>query len=136
MKKLRPEVEKLKKDIGSLLKGQLPGLTKIEYDQVITLNEGYLKNITFNKVNSKNARGYEFRIVMRNDSLSTIWPQLKIHFFDEHGMQVNFVQVSFEKESFVQVNTLEPGEERSDSSPTIKLMDNENIPFYFMIQLN
>jgi hypothetical protein len=134
--KLKPEMGKLKKDVESLLKGQLPGLLKIEYDQVITLNNRYVKNITFNKVNNKNVRGYEFRIVMHNDSLSTIWPKVKIHFFDEHGIQMNLIQVGFEKESFIQIDPLEPGEERSDSSHTIKLMENENMPSYFMIQLN
>ncbi len=38
LKELKPQVEKLQKDLESLLKGQLPGLMKIEYDQVISLN--------------------------------------------------------------------------------------------------
>ncbi len=73
---------------------------------------------------------------MRNDTLSTVWPKFKIHFFDQYGVQINSIQVSLAKESFLQVNTLGPGEERSDSSAVIKLMDNEEIPSYFMIKLN
>jgi cell division protein FtsL len=133
---LKPQVEKLQKDLESLLKGQLPGLMKIEYDQVMSLNNRYLKNITFNKVNNKNIRGYEFRIVMRNNTLSTIWPKFKIHFFDRYGVQMNSVQVSLEKESFLKIDVLEPGEERSDSSTVITLLDNEEMPSYFMIKLN
>lgn len=136
MEQLKPALEKSLADIASLLKGRLPGLTRIEYDQVIALNEKYLKNIIFNKVNTKNFKGYEFRIVMRNDTLGTIWPRFKIHFFDEHGIHVNTVQASDEKESLMKVDPLGPGEERSDSSATIKLLDNEKMPYFFLIRMN
>lgn len=136
VEQLKPALEKSLAEITSLLKGQLPGLTKIEYDQVIALNEKYLKNIIFNKVNTKNFKGYEFRIVMQNDTLATIWPRFKVHFFDEHGVHINTVQASDEKESLMKINPLGPGEERSDSSATIKLLDNEKMPYFFLIRMN
>ena len=136
LNRLKPELEKSLTEVQSLLKGQLPGLMPIEYDQVLTLNKGYLKNIIFNKVSSKNLRGYEFRIVMQNDTLATIWPQFKIHFFDEHGIHINSVQVSDDKESLMKVDPLASGEERSESSAMIKLLDNEKIPYFFLIRLN
>ncbi|HJW30799.1 MAG TPA: hypothetical protein VJ508_16305 [Saprospiraceae bacterium] len=54
---LKPALEKSLAETQSLLKGQLPGLTKIEYDQVVTLNEKYLKNIIFNKRFNEISRG-------------------------------------------------------------------------------
>jgi cell division protein FtsL len=134
--RLKPELEKSLAEIESLLKGQLPGLTKIEYDQVITLNEKYLRNIIFNKVSGKNLRGYEFRVVIRNETLGTIWPEFKVHFFDEHGLHLNSIRVGDEKEALMKVGPLGPGEERSDSSAVIKLSDNEKMPYFFLIRIN
>jgi hypothetical protein len=134
--RVKPELAKSLGDIESLLKGQLPGLTRIEYDQVISLNEKYLKNIIFNKVNSKNLKGYEFRVVMQNDTLGTVWPRFKIHFFDEHGVHINTVQAGYEKEALMQIDPLGPGEERADSSAVVKLLDNEKMPYFFLIRLN
>lgn len=136
VERLKPALEKSLADIASLMKGQLPGLTRIEYDRVIALNEKYLKNIIFNKVNTRNFKGYEFRVVMRNDTLGTIWPRFKVHFFDEHGVHINTIQASDEKESLMKVDPLGPGEERSDSSAVIKLLDNESMPYFFLIRLN
>ncbi len=136
VRKLKADVEKFQKDLDALLKGQLPGLTKIDYDRVIPINQNYLNNISFNRVNNRNIRGYEFRVTMRNDTLSTIWPKIKINFFNKHGLQMNFIQVGVEKDSFMQVDTLNPGEERADPSPVVGLLENEELPTYFMLQLN
>jgi len=136
LNRLKPELEKSLAEVQSLLKGRLPGLMQIEYDQVITLNEGYLKNIIFNKVSSKNLRGYEFRVVMQNDTLATIWPKFKINFFDEQGFHISTVQASDEKDSAIQIDPLGPGEERAGSSAVIKLQDNEDMPHFFLVRLN
>jgi len=136
LNQVKQELAKSLGDIESLLKGQLPGLTRIEYDQVVVLNEKYLKNIIFNKVNSKNLKGYEFRVVMQNDTLATIWPRFKINFFDEHGVHLSTVQAGDEKEAPMQIDPLGPGEERAGSSAVIKLSDNEKMPYFFLIRLN
>jgi len=133
---VKPALAKSLGEIESLLKGQLPGLTRIEYDQVIGLNEKYLKNIIFNKVNSKNLKGYEFRVVMQNDTLNTIWPRFKVHFFDEHGVHISTVQAGEEKDALIKVDPLGPGEERAGSSAIIKLLDSEKMPYFFLIRLN
>lgn len=129
------QTKKLQEHIESLLKGQLPGLTRIEYNQVIPLNKAYLINIIFNKVNTRNSKGYEFRILMKNNNLVTIWPKAKVTFFDRTGLQMNAIDIGVGKEPFMRVDTLNPEEERADSSPVIPLSENEDPPSYFMIKL-
>ncbi len=131
----RGETEKLQQNIQSLLKSQLPGLINIQYNQIITLNNGYLVNIVFNKVNNKTTRGYEFRILIKNETLATIWPKIKMSFFDKSGIQMNSIEIGVGKDALMKIDTLNPAEERSDSSPVIKLLDNEELPVYFMIKL-
>lgn len=134
LEQARPELEKLRKDIEDLNQGRLPGLKKMEYDQVIPLNDGYLKNINFTEINEKDTKGYEYKLVLQNDTLSTLWPKLKVHFFNARGIQINMVHMTVEKkDGAVPVDTLGPGETRSYSA-TIKVPVAEEKPAYFMVE--
>jgi cell division protein FtsB len=134
LEQARPELEKLRQDIADLNQGRLPGLRKMEYDQVISLNDGYLKNINFTEISDKDTKGYEYKLVLQNDTLSTLWPKLKVHFFNARGIQINRVHMTVEKkEGAVQVDTLGPGETRSYSA-TIKVPVAEEKPAYFMVE--
>lgn len=131
-----PEHEKFRKDLETLLQGRLPGLTGIEFDKVINLNDNYVRNIIFTEVHSKNETGYEFKIVLYNNTLQTIWPDFLIFFFDSHGIQVHSVKIGAGKLNYdVRVDPLAPGEIRSHTS-VITLVDNNELPAFFMLRLN
>jgi hypothetical protein len=131
-----PENDKLRKDLETLLQGRLPGLRRIEFDSVINLNNTYIKNIIFTEFHSRNETGYEFKIVLYNNTLKTVWPDFLIFFFDGHGIQIHSVKIGSGRSNYdIRVEPLAPGEIRSHTS-TVNLMDHNELPAFFMFKLN
>jgi len=132
-----PETEKLREDLETLLQGRLPGLKRIEFDRVLNLNDMYIKNIIFSEFHSRNETGHEFKIVLYNNTLQTVWPDFVIFFFDSHGLQVRSVKVGAgNKLNYdIHIDPLAPGEIRSHASG-VTSTDNNALPAFFMLRLN
>jgi len=131
---LRPEVEKLRADMAALTASRLPNLTKLEFDKVIPLDLGYVKNIVFTVAGKDSDRHYEYKIVTHNSGLSLIHPKVDILFFDRAGIQVGLSKIGFHQDGTPNLDMLERGEVRSFSS-RVDLADDAN-PEYFRIKID
>lgn len=123
---MRQELAQLKKDLEALVEGRLPHLRRLEYDKVIPLAEGYAKNIAFTLVKRGQEESYEYKLVVQNDSLSTVDPDLKLYLFDKTGIQVGVSRISGEAPMGL-------GEVRSYT----RMVNTEEdaTPAYFMLRL-
>ncbi|MGX2042179.1 hypothetical protein ACWJKU_18930 [Methylocaldum sp. MU1018] len=131
---LKPEVEKLRADIAALTVERLPNLAKLEFDQVIPLDLGYVKNIVFTVAGKDSDKRYEYKIVMHNPGLSLIHPEVDILFFDRVGIQVGLSRIGFHPDGTPNLDMLERGEVRSFSSK-VELTDDAD-PEYFRIKIH
>lgn len=132
--KLQPEAKRLREDLAQLLQERLPRLKKLEYDQVIPLNDGYLKNITFTRIKDNKFNGYEYKLVLENRTVIKIWPELTVYFFNDSGIQVGASAIGGEGDkSFVPLGSLGPGQTRSYSA-TLAMQEGDETPAYFMIK--
>lgn len=132
---LKPEVLQLREDLKALVENRIPRLKKLEYDKVIPLDAEYLKNIVFTLTKDGQKQYYEYKLVMENNTPFVIWPELKIYFFDELGIQVGVEEIGTSKETLSAEgkHSLGSGEVRSHSS-RISLSEDE-APVYFMIRV-
>lgn len=131
---LKPEVEKLRADIAALTTSRLPNLTKLEFDKVIPLDLGYVKNIVFTVAGKNSDKHYEYKIVMHNTDLTLIHPEVDILFFDRVGVQVGVSKIGFHQDGTPNLDMLERGEVRSFSS-VIDLTGDAD-PEYFRVKIH
>lgn len=129
---LKPELEKVKAEIADLVESRLPYLNKLEFDKVIPINEEYVKNIVFTLVGNGDTKSYEYKLVMRNQELTAIHPQVKIIFFNRVGIQIGESDIGVHEDGVPTLEVLERGEVRSYAS-AIELAE-ELKPEYFWIR--
>lgn len=132
---LKPELKQLREDLKALVENRIPRLRSLEYDKVIHLDTNYVKNMVFTITKNGKQTFYEYKLVMENNTPFIIWPDLKIYFFDELGIQVGVEEIaSSENVKAMEGDySLEPGEARSFSSK-ISLTEDE-IPAYFLVRV-
>lgn len=130
---LRPQVQKLKTDIAAMAQSRLPGLSRLEFDQVIAVDQDYVKNIVFTAAGKGEEKHYEYKIVMHNATLNLIHPQVDILFFDPLGIQVGLSRLGVQKDGTPTLEMLDRGEIRSFSS-RIELTDKIQ-PEYFRLKI-
>lgn len=128
-----PELQKLRRELDELIRGKLPSLRKLEYDQVLTLDEGYLKNITFTKVVNRSVQSYEYKLVVQNNTRATLWPEIQIRLFNDLGIEVGNTEIGTVDPNALKAASLGIGEVRSYSS-ILPLSDKSALPTYFMIK--
>lgn len=115
-----------------LVAGRIPRLQPLQYDQAIPLNQEYLRNVIFTLTRSSDASNHEYRMVLHNDSLSVINPQVKIVLFDAVGIQIGMARLSRSEATAEKDRTLlDPGEVRSYSG-SIPIHGNQT-PEYFLV---
>jgi hypothetical protein len=130
---LRPQVQKLQEDIAALTQSRLPDLQRLEFDKVIALDQGYVKNIVFTIAGKGDQNHYEYKIVMHNETLNLIHPQVDILFFDRIGIQVGLARIGVQKDGTPTLDMMDRGEIRSFAA-AIELTDNVK-PEYFRLRI-
>lgn len=135
LKQIRPEIEKMRLEIEALLQGRFPYFKKFEYDKVLALDDGYLKNIIFTHIHEKGRKGWESKVVMQNhNEVFTVKPAFKLFFFDASGIQIGVVNVGGRRSTPAQkIEPLGPGEIRSHSA-TLMFSEEFEKPAYFRIK--
>jgi hypothetical protein len=121
----RAQLEKAQQDLNNILLGRYPQLHKLERDKVMSLNEGYLKNIVFTVVKQGGEQKHEYKLVMENTGRYEVRPDFTLVAIDRLGVQVAIDQV-------LHLPTLAAGETRSFSS-ALDLTLQGSIPEYFYI---
>lgn len=111
-------------ELERFLEGRLPSVMRLDVDQVLVINQGFLKNIVFSVVSQDGDRAHEYKLVLENLTHSNIVPKFRVLVFDKYGVQIGIDQVLTGDE-------LAPGESRSYSS-SVKFFMNEK-PAYFKV---
>ena len=129
---LTSELETVRSELDTLIQDRIPGLLPLKYDEAITIDGTYIRNIIFTLVKSGKKRNYEYRLIMHNDSLSVINPIVEILLFNNIGIQVGAAQVErMDATSGSARSVLDPGEVRSYTSSIDLIRDEE--PSYFLL---
>lgn len=132
---LRPEVEQLRVDVDALVQKRVPGLRPLTFDQVISLDERYLRTVVFSVVKRGGKSRYEYRLTMRNDSVLAITPRLSIALFDRHGVHIGVARIGVMAEASDLMPDLQPGESVSKSGFISMVSDTEEEPAYFLVRV-
>lgn len=129
-----PEVQQLRQDLDDLVRGKLPRLRELEYDRVLPLDQGYLKNIAFTEVRTRSARSYEYKLVVQNSTRSTLWPEIRIDLFNEYGIQIGGAAIGTQAPTALRASSLDVGEVRSYAG-SLDLADPDEAPQYFLVRI-
>lgn len=127
IKQLRPRLEASERELRMLMEGRLPNLHSLIPDQVIPVQERYIKNIVFTVVNQGEDESYEYKLVMENPGHQRIQPRFRLMIFDRMGVQVGVDEVDLSE-------TLGAEESRSHASTLDVFMNSQ--PRYFAIDFS
>ncbi len=133
LQRMTPEVQNLRNDLDTLIRGRLPRLRKLEYDRVLPLDDRYLKNITFTEIINRDRRGHEYKLVTQNNTSAPLWPEVQLLIFNELGIQIGGAEIGTGQPNALKVNSLGVGEVRSYTG-TVDLLDHTATPAYFMVR--
>ena len=126
------ELDEVKAERDALVQGRIPGLLPLKYDEMITPDQQYIRNIIFTMVRNGQQDTYEYRLVVHNDTLSVIYPMVEILLFNDIGIQIGLARVQHKDASTATGRaSLDPGEVRSYTA-TIDLIRDEE-PHYFLL---
>ena len=120
----KSELAKTRVDLEAALEGRFPQLHRLEFDKVVPLHMGYLKNIVFTLLGKTNQRNYEYKLVIENNTEISTIPEVKVLIFDRLGVQLGMDEI-------VKQEPLTRGETRSFSSVVELLVPGE--PRYFYV---
>jgi len=87
------QIKTLENEIKELTLNRLPGLMGLNYDEVLKVNEQYVKNIVFTRTGKKGAHLYEYKVVLENHD-AALQPALKVILFNRSGVQVGMSELS------------------------------------------
>ena len=127
IRQLRPRLEASERELQMLMEGRLPNLHTLIPDQVIPVQEQYIKNIVFTVVTQGDEKIHEYKLVMENPSHQRIQPRFRVLVFDRMGVQVGVDEVMLGE-------YLGAGESRSHASILDVFMNSQ--PRYFAIDFN
>lgn len=131
--RVTPELQKLRVDLDELIRGKLPRLRKLEYDRVLSLDDQYLKNITFTEIMNRDRRGYEYKLVVQNNTDAPLWPEIQLLIFNELGIQIGSAEIGTRRPNALKAGSLSVGEVRSYTA-LVELAEGNATPAYFMIR--
>lgn len=115
-----------------LVENRIPDLRTLEYDKVVPLHQNYVRNVIFTLARNGDNVRYEYRMVLHNDSLSVVHPEVEIVLFDEVGIQIGGATVDrLDASADTDRAALDPGEVRSYSG-TISMLSRKS-PQYFLV---
>ncbi len=124
VEELQSHLTQSKTELERYIEGRLPSVIKLEPDQVLAVNRGFIKNIVFSVVTQRGDKLYEYKLVVENLFDEVIVPNFRVLVFDRYGVQIGIDQV-------LKGEGLAPGESRSYSSNVNLFMNDE--PAYFHV---
>ncbi len=121
---LKPRREEVWQGPLQIAKDQPLTLIDMQFDKVIPINKGYLKNIMFSVVNRSGQKRYEYRLVFENTTTHGVYPHARVTLFNKSQTQIGMDEIS-------DYTKLAPGESRSHSALITHLRDQE--PYHFSV---
>jgi len=118
-----------------LVTTRIPGLESLAFDETITVERDYVRNILFTMTVQRGQSAYEFRLVLANDELSDVIPNVSVLLFNQLGIQVGAASVSLKSLSMeTGLFKLAPGDVRSYSGRVDLL--NATEPTYYVLDID
>jgi hypothetical protein len=100
--------------VQAMVEKRIPGLSLLEYNKVIGLNDKYVQNIRFAEAGTSNSRAIEYHVIVKNDTSDLVSPKVKIFLFDQFGIETGFAKLkSPDRTDDGRSEELQPGETRS-----------------------
>lgn len=112
IEEMRNRMAGMEVEIADLVKSRLPNLTELAFDQVIEVNNRFVKNIVFTVTGKNGQKRFEYKTVLENTGVEAIEPEAKLVFFDRLGIQIGEADIVSGAPGSEQ-GPLEPGEARS-----------------------
>ena len=120
-------MERLQRELEQMVSGRYPNLHKLTPDEVLPVDERYVKNIVFSRISRGREELFEYRVVMENRDGQAVVPRFRVLAFDRRGVQVGVDEVR-------QLDELRSSESRSYSATLDLFMSGE--PAYFHIDFS
>lgn len=134
LSQLSSELQTVKLERDSLVKQRIPGLIPLSFDETITPDNRFIRNIIFTLLKTGDKEHYEYRIVMHNDSLSVVDLKVTILLFNDVGIQIGQSLVDQTMAAGDSNRAaLDPGEVRTYTA-SIQLTRDQQ-PGYFMLEV-
>ena len=133
LQQLTPTLQTLRDNLDILVRGKLPRLRELVYDQVLPLGGPYLKNVTFTEIVRRDAHIHEFKLVVQNNTPAPLWPEVQLYLFDAFGVQIGSAEIGTPNPAALKTESLGAGETRSYTAP-VQLWDATAKPVYFLVR--
>lgn len=122
-------MKQMKEDMDAVVKGRIPGLKSIVFDEVIRIDDQYVKNILFTLRKKGEEINYEYKIVLHNQTPSVLEPRVQIYLFSRTSLQIGYADLKGGGDA-----VLIADESRSHSGSFDISQDGE--PVYFMVKVH
>lgn len=122
-------------EISALMSRRIPGLAEMTFDNLVDVNDKYLRKMTFAQSGVGTDKVIEYHAVLENKGAAPVVPDVRIRLFDRMGLQTAVVKLGKEHAGGgVSVAELRPDETRTYSGPIPAERDAESK--YFMIEVH
>lgn len=75
-------------ELATLIEGRIPNLHVFKADEVIPIEQSYLRNISFTEMRKNDIPVYEYKLVTHNETDIMLTPRATILMFDELGVEI------------------------------------------------
>ena len=121
-------------EIGAMMGRRIPGVAELSFDNLVNVNDKYLRKVTFAQAGVGPNKAIEFHAVMENKGAAPVVPDVRIRLFDRMGLQTAVVKLGKEHAGAAgTVAELRPDETRTYSGSIPAERDAESR--YFMIEV-
>ena len=123
-------------ELGALLKQRIPGVARLETEQLIDVNNRYVKKLMFSEAGTGMEKRLTYSAVLKNTGNQPITPAVTILLFDRKGLQTGMAQVIPSAATAPgQEEQLQPGETRSYSGLVQRIRSDADTHSYFLVEV-
>jgi hypothetical protein len=121
-------------ELGALVKQRIPGVTRVENDQLYEIDNQYVKKLSFTETGIGADRRLAYYAVLKNSSEVAILPAVTILLFDHKGLQTGMARLTHDAATTpTDHDQLQPGETRAYSAPIDAIR--KDAPAYFTVEV-
>lgn len=126
--------KKLLADMDAMVESRLPGLRKMELDQVIPISQQYVKNLIFVVSKDGTKTTYDYTLVVFNANSTPVIARTILRLFNDRGIEIGNTNITDVGEANDGLKrSLSPGEIRSYSGSAS--VSGQAEPAYFLLDI-
>ena len=135
LKVAQAEIEATQGELAALVENRIPNLQPFAADEVISIGQSYVRNVSFSVARKEGLPIYEYKVVVSNETDIMVRPNIVILMFDPVGIEIGRSKVPVKSTDGPVSNfTLYPNEVASYAS-NIALGPGAT-PAYFRLQID